>query len=79
MQVNTAQRKRTSLLESVVNCAIGIGIAFGMQVLLFPLFGIHISYGTSGAIAIVFTAISILRSYLLRRLFEYLRVSGLMT
>jgi hypothetical protein len=78
LQVNTAQRKRTSLLESVVNCAIGIGIAFAMQVVLFPLFGIHISYGTSGLIAIVFTAISIVRSYLLRRFFEFLRTSGLM-
>jgi hypothetical protein len=78
LQHNTAQRRRTSLLESVVNCAIGIGIAFAMQVILFPLFGIHISLSTSGLIAVVFTGISIVRSYLLRRLFEYLRVSGLM-
>jgi hypothetical protein len=47
-------------------------------VILFPMFGIHISYGTSGLIALVFTAISIVRSYLLRRLFEWLRVSGVL-
>jgi hypothetical protein len=75
---NTAQRKRTSLLESVVNCLTGIGIAFAMQVSLFPMFGIHISYSTSGVIALIFTGVSIVRSYALRRLFEWLRVSGLM-
>jgi hypothetical protein len=75
---DTAQRKTTSLIESVVNCLIGVGIAFAAQVILFPLFGIHISYSTSGEIALTFSAISIGRQWLLRRLFEWLRVSGVL-
>ena len=72
------QRKLTSLIESVLNCVIGIGVAFVMQVILFPMFGIHISLQTSGLIAVVFTLVSIVRSYFVRRLFEWLRVSGVM-
>lgn len=72
------QRKTTSLIESCVNCLVGVGVAILGQVIVFPWFGIHIPLFDTGLIALIFTGISILRSYALRRLFEWLRVSGLM-
>jgi hypothetical protein len=70
------QRRSTSFLESIVNCLTGIAVATVGQLLLFPLLGINIPFSTTGAIALIFTGISVVRSYLLRRLFEWLRVSG---
>lgn len=75
---SSGQRRLTSLLESVVNCLAGVGIAIVGQIIVFPLFGIHISLLDTGLIALIFTGISIVRSYLLRRLFEWLRVSGVL-
>jgi hypothetical protein len=61
-----------------MNCVIGVGVAIVGQIIVFPLFSIHISLLDTGSIALIFTAVSVLRSYLLRRLFEFLRVSGWM-
>jgi hypothetical protein len=73
-----AQRRSTSLLESIVNCLIGIGVAIVGQIIVFPYFHIQISLFDTGLIALIFTGISIVRSYVLRRLFEWLRVTGLL-
>ena len=72
------QRKRTSLIEAVLNTIIGYGIALAGQLIVFPIFGIIVSLQTNLLIGAIFMAISTARSYLLRRLFEALRVSGVM-
>jgi hypothetical protein len=72
------QRRGTSLIESILNCVIGVGVATVGQIIIFPFFGIHVSLFDTGLIALIFTGISIVRSYALRRLFEYLRVTGIM-
>lgn len=72
------QRRWTSFIESTVNCIVGVVIAVWGQIEIFPLFGIHISLFDTGSIALIFTGISIVRSYALRRLFEWLRVTGIM-
>jgi hypothetical protein len=64
------QTRIASLLESLVNVAIGYVVALASQVVVFPLFGVHVSFGANAAIGLVFTVISILRSYCVRRLFE---------
>ena len=72
------QRKRTSLLEAIVNCLVGVGVAIVGQIIIFPWFGIHIAFVDTSLIALLFTGISIVRSYALRRVFEWLRVTGRM-
>jgi hypothetical protein len=72
------QRRIASFVESIVNVLVGIGIAIGAQVIIFPWFNIHISLTETFEIALLMTVISIIRSYLLRRLFEHLRVTGLL-
>lgn len=64
------QSKFSSLFESALNVLIGYVIAIGAQLVVFPLFNIHASVSESMAIAACFTAVSLLRSYLIRRFFN---------
>ncbi len=64
------QSRRLSLTEAVTNVAVGYVLAVITQIMVFPWFGIHPSLGENLAIGSMFTAISLLRSYVLRRLFE---------
>jgi hypothetical protein len=73
------QSRRASLAESLANIAIGYCVAIAAQVVIFPLFGIHISAGDHLLVGAMFTAVSLVRSYALRRLFEALRVSGVLS
>lgn len=66
------QSRRMSAVESVVNVAVGFGVAFSTQVAVFPLFGLHASTRDHIAITLIFTAVSFVRSYLLRRVFNAL-------
>lgn len=67
------QSRRLSLVEAITNVAVGYLLAVITQIVVFPWFGIHPSLGENLAIGSIFTGISLLRSYALRRLFERLR------
>ena len=69
------QSRRMSLVESVANVAIGYGIALLTQLAVFPAFGC-VSLAQNAAIGAIFTVVSIVRSYCLRRVFERMRVRG---
>ena len=66
------QSRIMSAVESVANVAIGYGVAIATQAAVFPLFGIHATVGDHLAIGGIFTIVSLARSYLLRRLFNFL-------
>ncbi|WP_419798679.1 MAG: hypothetical protein ACNI26_03120 [Terasakiella sp.] len=68
------QSRRMSFLESLTNVAVGYGVAVTAQIAVFPLFGLEVSLSDNLVIGAIFTGISILRSYTLRRIFEELRV-----
>jgi hypothetical protein len=68
------QSRRMSMLESVANVMIGYGVAIVTQVIVFPWFGLHVSLGDNLAIGTIFTVVSLIRSYALRRVFEHIRV-----
>ena len=72
------QRRRSSLIESIVNVIAGVGVATATQIIVFPWFGLYVSLADTGEIAAIFTAVSIVRQFCLRRLFEHLRVSGVL-
>jgi hypothetical protein len=63
-----------SFLESLTNVAVGYGVAVTAQIAVFPLFGLYVPLADNLMIGAIFTAISILRSYTLRRIFEEIRV-----
>ena len=68
------QSRRMSLVEAVANVVVGYGIAVLAQVVMFPWFGLHASLADNMRMASIFTVISILRGYSLRRVFEAIRV-----
>jgi hypothetical protein len=57
----------------VTNVAVGYILAVGAQLLVFPLFGLEATLGQSLGIGAVFTGVSLVRGYLLRRVFEAVR------
>jgi hypothetical protein len=64
------QSKRHSLMEAVLNVLIGYWIAIATQMAVFPLFGIHIPLEQDLLIGLIFTVVSLVRSYALRRVFN---------
>ena len=73
------QSKRMSMMESLTNVAVGYGVAVSAQIIIFPLFGLDVALADNLAIGAIFTAISIVRSYTLRRMFEEIRVRKVWT
>ena len=68
------QSRLMSLVESLANVLVGYGVAVVTQMLVFPLFGLAVTVTENLLIGLIFTAVSIVRSYELRRGFEALRV-----
>lgn len=66
------QSKRNSAFEAVTNVAIGYTVSVLANVLILPLFGYNVTIGDSFAIGLAFTAVSLARSYVLRRVFNRL-------
>lgn len=67
------QSRGMSLIEAVTNVAVGYVLAVATQIIVFPWFSLHPSIDQSLALGGVFVGISLLRSYVLRRLFEHWR------
>ncbi len=70
MTFRRSQSRSASLMEAGANVLAGYLVALAAQQLVFPVFGIHTSLAQDSAIAAAFTAVSLVRSYLLRRVFE---------
>lgn len=68
------QSRLMSLLEAVANVAVGYGVAVVMQILIFPIFGLHTTLAQNLKMGAIFTIVSIARSFALRRVFEAIRV-----
>lgn len=66
------QARVMSFIESCVNVSIGYGVAIISQIVVFPIYNIHVDLSTNLYIGAWFTLISIARSYLLRRGFNWL-------
>lgn len=65
-----SQSRKHSAVETVANVAIGYVIAIAAQVAIFPAFGVHIAFAQDLAIGAAFTVVSLVRSYVLRRVFN---------
>jgi hypothetical protein len=68
------QTRSGSLIEAATNVVAGFLIAIAARQLVFPLFGIATTLVEDAGIAVVFTRLSLLRAYAVRRLFE--RIAG---
>jgi hypothetical protein len=70
--IGMSQSRRWSLFESVTNVAVGYSVAVAAQVAIFPFFGIRVSLADNLMIGVLFTFVSLARSYALRRLFNWI-------
>ncbi|WP_442044469.1 DUF7220 family protein [Pseudogemmobacter sp. W21_MBD1_M6] len=70
------QSRLMSLVEAVTNVLVGFLVAFGVQVVTFPLLGIEARTVDHFMLGGVFTVASVVRSYVIRRGFEKWRQEG---
>jgi hypothetical protein len=67
------QSRLMSLVEAVTNVIVGYALAVVTQIIVFPWFGLEAALGEHMAIGVAFVAVSLVRSYLLRRLFALIQ------
>lgn len=68
-----AQTKLGSFTEAWANIAVGFGINFAANLLVLPHFGFNVTAYDAFGIGVIFTGISLARSYILRRWFNGLK------
>ncbi len=64
------QTRLGSWLEAWANILVGFGVNFLANLAILPLFGFHVTGSQAAHIGLFFTAISLVRSYVLRRVFN---------
>jgi hypothetical protein len=64
------QTRIGSLIEACMNVLIGFTINFFANILILPLIGFHITVGQNLFIGVLYTIISVARSYAIRRWFN---------
>ncbi|CAB4130408.1 hypothetical protein UFOVP119_32 [uncultured Caudovirales phage] len=69
-----SQSRTGSIVESAANIAVGFSINWLANMFILPAFGFPVTGGTAFEIGLVFTVISVVRSYTLRRIFNRLRI-----
>jgi hypothetical protein len=67
------QSRAMSFVEAITNVAVGFLLAVLTQAALFPMLELQVSVADNLLIGMIFTAVSIVRSFALRRLFETIR------
>ena len=70
MDAHLMQSRLQSFIEAWANVLIGYGVALTTQLIVFPLYGMTVSLSQNVQIGIIFTVVSLARSYLLRRWFN---------
>lgn len=64
------QTRLGSLIEAIINVLIGFCINFSANMMIFPMFGFHITPGANFLLGMIYTVISVVRSYAVRRWFN---------
>jgi len=68
------QTKRGSLIETISNIVIGLWVSLILNAILFPLLGFNLSHKQNITLTLIYTVVSIVRSYSLRRLFNWVSI-----
>lgn len=66
------QSRRMSLIESATNVIVGYVLAISTQIVVFPWFGLVTGLQEHLTIGLAFVGVSLVRGYVLRRLFDRL-------
>jgi hypothetical protein len=68
------QTKLMSLLEATTNTLIGYAISVGVGQFVYPYFGYEVTIMDNMGLTAVFVAVSLLRSFTFRRLFNWVHM-----
>lgn len=71
-----SQSKMASFIEAWANILIGYTVSFIANLIVLPLFGYKVTVGDAFWMSVVFTVLSLVRSYYVRRWFNWLHVRG---
>lgn len=74
----TGQKKKHSIMETCLSTFIGFFVALGTWRVVAWGLDIPTNHGQSFLITAIFTVVSIIRGYGVRRLFNYLHVKGVL-
>lgn len=66
------QTRLQSMIEVGVGVAIGYFVALATQLIAFPLLSIPVSLSNNFLLGLIFTVVSVIRGYFVRRLFNWM-------
>lgn len=66
------QSRRLSFIESATNVIVGYVLAIATQIMVFPWFGLETGLEEHLTIGLAFVGVSLVRGYVLRRMFDKL-------
>lgn len=66
-----AQKKKHSFVEALISTFVGFIVSLTAGIIIYPLFGISNANHILG-MTLIFTALSVVRGYYVRRLFDWL-------
>ena len=66
--------KKQAFIEAIVNTSFGFIVSMFLSYYVLPFFGLHKSIKTSFKVVFIFTIASVLRNYLIRRIFQEVKV-----
>ena len=64
------QTRLGSLIEVIINIVIGFSVNWVANIWILPLYGFQITGGQAFSMGLIFTIISVVRSYIIRRYFN---------
>lgn len=70
------QSKLGSLVETMTNIVIGFIISFVLNATLLPALGYNVTFSENLVIVLAFTIVSMIRSYILRRFFNWVSMTS---
>lgn len=73
-RIGLGQSKPMSALESICNTSSGFIIAMLVSAVVYPIYGWQPTVDTMFQLTVIFTVTSVVRSYLFRRLFNWITI-----
>lgn len=70
------QKRKHSFIEAVISTVVGFFLTLLVQAIVFPLYDIHTTHSENLQITGVFTIVSVIRGYVLRRIFNRQVIKG---
>jgi hypothetical protein len=67
------QPRKLSIIESIINTLTGLLVSFCIQLVIYPVMNIPVRLEQNIIITLVFTGASIIRGYIIRRIFNKIK------